>query len=699
MLHPTLVVPLPGLGEELVERAEPLWRKRLQKEGWEVGGAGEWRPALERLLSLDRILSLRAKGVAVDPSLNLVLLTRGGDEGLPTLVQELEETLLRDKHRDLEVRLHLVLILREPEDLQGLQAFPPDPRYPLTCRVWPVSYWSRDSLHLAREEYLYLWVQHFVEALVQTEAPLDPQIGRDWVGLGIARLEWAKPKVAEIGQLLWEKIQHTRLGPAPEIPPPPACPSLDHKEPILPERTECRFFPQWRGKDWEEFRQKLFQKGEKALDTLLFPWEASYPLEAGRLALLRGIPALKETRETLDQALAQGKHRREAALEELDRVLGLEGQRARLARLERRKARGKPVDPEELRRLREALAQVDRALESGDLNLFLQKDPEASQAQARLAELRAKHSEWQEKWDQMEESTKPPEPSGSQRKTVWDWLRARLGQPRPQREEAAEAQFDRKYLCDRGWAVLREAHEVQGVYTRRFLHYLELRQQVILLGGYREALVRERNRVVHLLEAVKHFAPRFPAEEENPLVLRVTAGEMPPELLRESAGSLVASGALEALWDQDEDALHQALEQEADRLAQAFSPPSAFRVPEIPWQALVLAASPRVRLWNWPEHRRYAYVLGNPQGHRWGEPYGKEAWLPGETVLLRMIYSLAPEHLAEEADPFVPGFSSNPPEGMGPDTPSAVGPPLKPPEEVVRDNPLVDALLTEVEDG
>lgn len=690
MLYPTLVIGLPSWGHHLVERVKPLWEERLGERvlALEVASLEAWHRGIRHLRSLPRVTYLERQGFPVDPTLNLVILAQAKDQALIPLCQEIEEAFSSGPYRGLELRLHLVLFLRDSADFQALEAFTPDRNYPLACRVWPLSLWSRNGLHLPKEEHLSLWVQHFVEALVLNSNPLGVHKGRDWVGLGIARLERHRPGADQLAPWLWEIVQQITLAPPPDLPPPPTPPPLSLSWPKAPERRSCETFPDWSGGVWDSFRRDLREKGEASLEKPLLPWEESLPLEYGRQALLRGIPSLRAALPVLDKALEEGAKAQERILEELDGVMGLQGKRARLARLETRRLRGRPVDPEEIRKLQEALASVDRALEEADVLLFLERDGEALKAKDELDKLRQDFEGLREQWEVQVGSPPPsPPPNLWQRIRLW-WAKVWGRKPITPKDVETPS---RKRLCDRAWAILREAHGLEETYTQRYLHYLNRWREVVLLYAYQYALRRERERARAALARIETFSVPLTAAEENPLVVRLPAESIPQVLLRETAKALVTSGALEAFWDGDEVAFRQALLEHAGKLAQQIPPVRVGAVPEEVWSALVLAAAPRVPIRNWPEHRQYAYVLGHAGQQRWGEPREEMAWFPGETVLMRMVYPLAPEHLLLEV---VEGLPPEPP------PPTSAEPAEPPPElrrereaEVVRGNPLIDELL------
>jgi hypothetical protein len=653
MLHLTLLLPLPGFAQERVRNLEALWRERLgdRGEALEVAPPERWPEALDRLLDLERELSLKRQGYTLDRALNLVVLGEAEHRELEPLLRDLENSFQEGANRGQEVRLHLALLFRKAK---ALETWAPDPRYPLPTRVWPLSLWSQNGFRLRDEGQLEVWIQHFLEGLVLFGHFFAPQQGRDWVGLGVARLEAHRPSQDELTKGLWAALRSHRLGNLPPIPPcpEPTLPSLE--PPKRPQRQDCHSFPGWRGTEWEAHRLALGQKGEEAVEDLLLRVEEGVS-EYGRQALLLGLPALEEALSRLDRAIREEEEARLSLLETFDRTLGLEGKRKRLLRLKRR---GR--DPQEIRRLQEELDQVDQALENRDLAFFLDRDPEASQAKRELSKFQADWEKRRQSWEQEVDAQPPPKPP-----SFWRRLLERFGifrpTPRPSR---------RKELCDEAWRILREAHEKEEAYTERFRHYLELHQRLLLSEGRLEVLRRERQRAEAVHRAVQGFLLPDP-EEEHPLVLRLPPEEVPPQLLAEEARELIRKGVLEAFWDGEPQEVRGALREAAETLAQKLPLDPGRTLGEEAWTVLVEAASPRVMARNWPDHRRYALVLGRAGARRWGEGYEEAEGFPGEVVLFRLLFPLRPEQLLE-----------------GGEAPEETG-------DVRRPNPLADELLAE----
>jgi len=688
MVHPTLLVAFPGLAETLVRAARPLWAERLGPRALalEVVGPKDVARGLVALLFQGRQLGLKRKGLEPDPALTLVVLAEAEREGLLDFLDALREESQRGPWAGMELRLHLVLFLLGPEGLEVLKALPPDPGFQPPTRVWPVSRWGRNGLYLPREEHLSVWVQHFVEALVASRAPLQPEKGLDWVGLGIARLELERPSPGALVPLLWEAVKGVRIGPTPALPPPPSRRFAPGPPPKPPERKSCTEHPGWDAhlSPWKAYLKEEVLRAAQAGEEALFALDTPTPYALGRQALLVGLPALTEALARLEAAAKAAEEERKGLLELLDRAAGVAEKRARLRRLRSRRGRPEREDlEEEARALERELEPVDQAIGEGDAAFFLRGDPEAREAEARLAELAHRFQENEKRWkSELEDRPPPPAPSWERRLRG---ILVRLRLARPQADLPTEE--TRKTLCDRAWKLLHEAWAEEEKRTRRYLHYEAILHRFTLLTEYLKALSRERERALRVKALAEAFAPTSQAPEENPLVVRIPKPTLPGHpRLQEAARLLVKEGALEALWDGDPQGLEGRLWETAERLAAELSDVQLSRPQEELWSTLVAAAAPRVLARHWPEHRQYAYVLGKTPGMRWGEVYDQENWLPGESVLLRLVFPLAPDHLLEDTVRPAQEATKEPPEGQEP-------PPASQEEAVRRENPLLDELL------
>lgn len=677
MIHPTLVVAFPGLGQGLVQEALRAWEQRLGNRQLALEVVLEPRAteaALKKLLSQERFLKLQGLGYALDPALNLVVFAEASHAELDNFLQETSRNLRSGPRKGLEVRLHLVLFVGSADDLEALKHLPPDPSHEPATRLWPVSRWSRSGLRLAQERHLTPWVQHFVEALLLSQAPLHPENGRDWVGLGIARLEKEKPSPAALAAIIFQWVQKVQLNAPSTIPPAPSCAWTPPAPPQSSPRTSCDQHPQWSGSVWEEQRKKSGEKAEEALDQLLISLEGPYPYEIGRQALLHGLPALKGAIADMGRALEELEAREKELLEKLDQAADIPGKRGRLQRLLTRQKRGLDLQ-DEIARLKQVLEPVNQALEEGDLEFFLKTDAEAKALREKLDEIYQKFEENRHRWEN--DLVPSPQPQDA-------WWKRLLGR----KKQAPQGQtLLRKRLCDAAWDLLKQAEEIQQSYTQRHHTLLGLWQELVLLRTHREALARERERALKVQKDILAYKPPAVGQEDNPLIIR-----MPYHLrtdhpvLQREAELLVKEGALEAFWDQDQEAFGQALWARAQKAARALQGQVQWKAGEEVWFMAVAAAAPRVLVGNWPEHRQYAYVLGKALQDRWGEAYDQEEWFPNETVLLRLLYPLAyPHFLEEEAEEGLPEQENEKPTGPGAEPPIS--------SEVVRDNPLLDELL------
>ncbi len=678
MVHPTLLLPFPS-ARSLVEPLYPVWEKRLgpRAPALEKALPQAWREGLWRLLDQTRLLALRKRGFPPDPALTVVLLASPLEEDLEATLDALEGFFLGGESRGIEARLHLVLLLRTPEEFQAAARFPPLPDHPLPSRVWPLALWNRRGARLPREEHLRTWVQHFVEALLLTQAPLQPARGRDWMGLGLARMERAYPEAQELVPGLWEAIKEAGQGEPPPFCLPDAPKPLPPPQyPSKPEREDCLTYPEWRGPKWEEAFRMRAQEEQAALDEALLPLESAVRFPCVEEALTQGPKALEALLRALREVQVEVRAKQDQLLEELDEGLGLKGQRIHFKRLKARKDRGRPVDPEEFAALEALFAELEAALEEGDLEALLGRDGEARAIQKKLAELEKELEEGREVWRTQVETPPPPKPQG-----FWARLRERFF-PRPVPSSRSSL---RKRLCDEAWATLGEAHDLHAAYAAKRERYGRIRQEYVFLKALLLALAEEEARIQEGLERIQRFTPKAPFRPANPLVVQLPGPRPPRSAYRQEAQRLLEEGILDYLWSmEDPEALEEELLEGARRLL-AFTPPPGLLNPSPEaWALLVEAATPQVPLRTWPEHRAYAYVLGEAQGMRWGEPYGEEPWREGEVVLLRLVYPLVPEDLWREGAEPLAEEEPVPSEGFFQRAPM---------KDDLRPNPLLDEVL------
>jgi len=167
-----------------------------------------------------------------------------------------------------------------------------------------------------------------------------------------------------------------------------------------------------------------------------------------------GLPALPEALTRLEAAAKAAEEERKGLLELLDRAAGVAEKRARLHRLRSRKSRlGREDLEEEARALERELEPVDQAIAEGDAAFFLRGDPEAREAEARLAELADRFQENERRW-KSELGNRPP-PRGPFWRTWLQGILVRLELAKPRAGQGGEE--TRKTLCDRAWKLLHEA--------------------------------------------------------------------------------------------------------------------------------------------------------------------------------------------------------------------------------------------------
>lgn len=675
MVHPTLLLPFQS-ARGLVEPLYGVWGKRLgpQAKALEKALPEGWQEGLWRLLDQNRLLALRRQGFPPDPALTVVLLSSPLDEDLEEVLGALEAFFLGGESRGVEARLHLVLLLRTPEEFQAAARFPPDPNHPLPSRVWPLALWNRRGAHLPREEHLQTWIQHFVEALLLTQAPLQPARGRDWVGLGIASMIRAQPQAQELVPELWKAILGSGEGePTPFCLPSPPRPSPKPRYPSRPERKDCLTYPEWQGPHWEEACRQWRSEEEAALEEALLPLESPSRFPCVEEALMRGPKALEAILSALQEAQRAVQEKLDRILEDLDEGLGLTGERARFRRLKARKERGQAVDPEEFARLEALFQELDAALGEGRLEVLLARDREARGLEEALDQLERELAEGREAWEAQMEPSPSPKPQG-----FWARLRDRFF-PRPVPVSAPSL---RKRLCDQAWSILQEAHDRHAAYAAKLERYAQIRKDFVFVRALLLALAEEEARIREGLERIQGFVPKTPPRPTNPLVVQLPGPKPPLAAYRQEARRLLEEGILELLWDgEDPRALEEMLLEGARRLVAHAPPPGPLNPSPEAWTLLVEAAIPQVPVRTWPEHRAYAYVLGNAQGMRWGEPYGEEPWREGEVVLLRMLYPLVPEDLWQEGEGSLP--EEGEPAGPGDDSS----------KDEIRPNNLLDEVL------
>ncbi len=361
----------------------------------------------------------------------------------------------------------------------------------------------------------------------------------------------------------------------------------------------------------------------QAGEEVLVPSRGPHPLRARAAGAPFGTPCPGGNAPPPAGEMKEVEARRAEVLEVLDRTLGVAEKRARLRRLRERvqrgSLRGRDDLEREIRELEEKLLPVDRAIQEGNIGPFVQADAEAREAEQALADLEQEFQANRERWAQgLENQPAKPEPFWKRWiQALWTRLRRT---PSPGNSTLDQARL-RKRLCDRAWHLLQEAQAFEEKRTQRHLHYEEVLHRFTLYTAYLQALRREHDRAQRALALATGFQPLPTHPEDNPLVVRIPRQILPNHpAVQGEARLLLKEGALEALWDQDVQGLERRLHEAAGRLAEALGSVPLTPPDENLWSTLVTAASPRVLVRNWPEHRRYAYVLGPGPAVRWGRP-------------------------------------------------------------------------------
>ncbi|MDM7323470.1 MAG: hypothetical protein P3W93_000480 [Thermus sp.] len=686
MLHPTLVLSFPGTLHHLVEGLIPVWKSRLGlgQLCLEVRDASVFglKDGLTALLSQTRVRQLQENGYTVDYAVNLVVMAEAQEPGLADLVPEL--TRFFSSHTQaFEARLHAVLLYEEPDALQQLSVLDPDPHAPLPTRVWPLSRWNKRGLWLPSEEALATWVQHFIEVMVLKESPLDPQAGREWVGLGVARLEEHLDPCHYVAPL-WEAVKKMGLGPPGPLPKIsfPGLPTLDL--PVHPKEREADARPMWRGQDWEEYLQQLQAKAMAVLEQELARLEEGAFPRYLRRALLKGPATLQNALQEFNNLLEGLKRQRNGLLDELDKVVGLEGVRARFHRLEARRQKGRPVDPMELEELRQALASVDRALEEGDIRYFLEKDPIAQKAALELKGHQEVFAKSLEKCRDDSPSSEKLAPASFTARLVASLQNLFRGLRSPKQVAAVNVP------CERAWRELEHSYELHQTYADRFRHYLNQWVQLQFLESLLHLAAEERRRAEEALKVATSLKVEDCPQPETLVFRPFSSLSLPQPLITQEAARLVEEGILEYIVERDLDGLQLALRQGAERLIKEMQGGlhGPTEIPQETWMALLDAASPASLVSNWPNHRRFTYVLGRHNPAHWNEPiFGDPDWFGNEVLVMRFVHPIEPQQILRTQDP---SWATPQPTPVAP--PEAMPAPMEG-EAVIRENALLDGLI------
>jgi hypothetical protein len=238
LLHPVVVTATGNWPQDLVARLLPRWSQRLRvasrvlefaKGPPSVG----WAHAIRTLLQEQRIGELVREGFQVAPTIDVVWLAQSHAPELEAELEDLESQRDGPLFSGREVRIHVLLLLPsvfpigqgEPARAQAnIERLRPDRAAYPPLRVWPISLRNRADLHLRDANELAPLVQHFVEALICTDLPVHPTLGRDWAGVGLCRMAVARPARESIAARLASVLIKKSLAPV-VVPSLPACPT------------------------------------------------------------------------------------------------------------------------------------------------------------------------------------------------------------------------------------------------------------------------------------------------------------------------------------------------------------------------------------------------------------------------------------------------------------------------------------------
>ena len=685
-MHPTLLLTLSDTWRPLVGDLETKWKERLGLKAHclEIHDASvqDLSLGVRGILDYTRVRKLEEHGYTVVPALNLVLLAEANDPQLREITHSIVDFLSTQGH-GLDTRLHIVLLWPEKDDPAHLDYLAPAPDAPVPTRVWPLCRWTKRGMWLSTQDSFRTWLQYFVEILLLKDSPLNPPLGRQWAGLGIAKIEWGQPDPCHYLIQLWQAVLRLDLGSA-HPPLKLALPDLPSVSPPKnPEDRNPDESPRWQEEDWKEYRQTLQERASATMASFLNNLEDWLSLHFLQRPLREGLPQLQETIRVLKEKDEELQEQQTALLEELERLLGLEGIRARKQLLDKQRERGHPINAEELRVLSERLEPFDKALETGSIDFFLDRDSEFQEAKDELKKL-------EEAFDQTlancqeAASAKMAQPPSS----VWARILRQIKQILLFNRSSAN-QASANLPCERAWRILERAYRKHEVIADRHHQYLSLWMKLDLLGSIR-LLIRE---YVRRASETLSFASSLKIEGcpgEEPQVFRyIPAREVPPPLLEEEAHRLVKKGILDFVAAKDIEGLQISLLEGAERLVNKLkhADPGTISIPDDEWGIVMNAAAPLVPTINWPEHQHYTYVLGSASPNRWTEPLITDRdWKPGETLVLRLVYPLLPEHILQihNVDWQVQPQSS----------PVPSPPPVSKDEEgVMRVNSLIDEIL------
>ena len=691
LLHPVVVTATGNWPQDLVARLLPRWSQRLRvasrvlefaKGPPSVG----WAHAIRTLLQEQRIGELVREGFQVAPTIDVVWLAQSHAPELEAELEDLESQRDGPLFSGREVRIHVLLLLPsvfpigqgEPARAQAnIERLRPDRAAYPPLRVWPISLRNRADLHLRDANELAPLVQHFVEALICTDLPVQPTLGRDWAGVGLCRMAVARPARESVAARLASVLIKKSLAPV-VVPSLPACPvhpaSIQAVDPPpRPERRSCHELPEWKvANPWQEFRESVREQYRRSVAQTVSHTERLLGNEAVEHALQSGVPAVRALRKRLEQELQTAQAQLNEATAPFDAAFQVQGLRAYLESI--REAANRD-DSTLLGWGREQIENVDRALESCDIEAFLQRDPEAQEAEEKIQEAQSHFRRIDQEWKRTlapPEDAQQPAAAGQRgtlrrwfdrgAKWVWETLRDLFLPPTvAENDEDAER---RKQLCERAWKQVQSAYDAGSKVTDRSTYWLERWAEFRLRRAYRDALVRAIERCETTERLAKQLREAAVRRQSPGLTLQFHVSE--PTLqraLHEGAENLIRDGALRALNKDQLPSLKRRIAQEAGRLAaQVKTAPLSELVDPDSWRAALEIAAPRAMIAHRPDQLAFTCVIGHaspPPGL--GVQYQLPHWLTEDTeaLVFRFVCPVLPEDLLPE-EPRIDGIRVEP---------------------------------------
>ncbi|GGM16640.1 hypothetical protein [Deinococcus aerophilus] len=646
MLHPTLLTAFPGTAQQLLPDLQAHWKTRPGPllAALEVSAHPEdLTAALIRLLAQDRQLQLRRQGHRTDSAVTLVWLADAHDPGVGAAVQKLRGLLQHAEWAGLEVRLHLLLFLPDvarpdPHGWEQARAqlleLREDPDATPVTRVWPLSLRNRADLYLRAAQDLLPLLAHFVELCVHSGDVLNPAVpsGRDWAGLGLARMQLRGAPISEIAGQLWQLLREEQLGPLPPLPPAPE--ALQAVVDSVPPGQGHHADP------WAQAAMQALRPAREQLERQLSQLDSLLPWEYGREALLRGLPHLQEAHVRLRAAVKRSGEALDAAVAPFDDVAGVGGKRARLRRINARLNVGRSVDEHELDRLNDALAPVDDALGEHNAQAFLDMEREVAERRSRVQRWSDQLSELREELAALPEPPPAPPPG-----CVGGLLRLLRRVPPPPEPPQV---LQRRTLERRVTALYADLQREHAQLTARRLRWDNQLMVYRLALAYHEAVRHESERADQALAHLQALtAETARTENDQPLVITATREQhIPPEALREEARALLRQGLGELFWDDDVDEARSRVRDAGLRLREEHRSPQLHDLDENLWATALLAAAPRVVSRSTPSQQLTFTLLGAVNPVPLASHYtAHDTWFPDETLLVQMLWPLHPDQL------------------------------------------------------